>query len=136
MEINRDALLRVVKAARMSMKMADNMRPLLVNTKGQTWADEISGQLIDSLFILSGETLKPGQGFYESNTMLMLNSDNSDGTVADWFIMMDKIRKRISEPEQEVQQPAPQVMSPKEVEKLHQENGGYQYRVWGHKEIR
>ena len=125
MEINKDALLRVVKAARMSMKLAEDMRPLLINAKGQTWADEISGQLIDSLFILSRETLKPGQSFYESNTMLMLNSENSDGTVTDWFIMMDKIRKHISEPEQEVQQPAPQIMNPDEIDELRKTSGGY-----------
>lgn len=128
MEIGREAVKPIVKAARMAMRLADDLHPILMEKHGQTWADEIWGQLADALFIMSNEKLAPGQNFNESNTMLMLKSDNSDGAVADWFIMMDKIRKRVSELE-EVQQPKPQIMEADEVEKLRKQNGGVQY-VW------
>ena len=41
--MNKDALLRVVKAARMSLKLAEDTKKLLVNEHQQTWADEIAG---------------------------------------------------------------------------------------------
>lgn len=129
MEIGREAVKPIVKATRMAMKLADDLHPILMEKHGQTWADEIWGQLADALFIMSNEKLTPGQNFNESNTMRMLKSDNSDGAVTDWFIMMDKIRKRVSEPEPEIKQPAPQIMEANEVDKLRKQNGGVRY-VW------
>ena len=128
MQIGREAVQPIVKAARMAMKLANDLHPILMDKHGQTWADEIFGQLADTLFIMSKEKLQPNQNFNDSNTMMMLRSDNSDGAVADWFIMMDKIRKRVNEPE-EVRQPAPQIMNPAETEKLRKQNGGYGFFV-------
>lgn len=136
MEINRDAMMRVVKAARAAMRMAENMRPLMVDQKGSTWADEIYGFLADALFIMSGEVLKAGQSFDDSNTIRILQSDMDDRACADWFIMMDKIRQLVSKPENDeqkriydpndiVRQPAPQIMEAGEFEKVRDQNGGY-----------
>lgn len=154
MEINRDAMMRVVKAARAAMRMAENMRPLMVDQKGSTWADEIYGFLEDALFIMSGEVLKAGQGFDDSNTIRILQSDMDDRACADWFIMMDKIRRRVGEPEetadgeigiqtgdrqetadrtavqqtavtQVVQQPTPRIMNAADFDRHYRKNGGY-----------
>jgi hypothetical protein len=130
MEIKRDALLQVVKAARAALRLAEDFRPMLIDPRNETHADWIAWHLTEALFLMSNETLSAGQDFgKDSNTMRMLKSDNSDGAVTDWFIMMDKIRKRVSEQEPEIKQPAPQIMEADEVDKLRRQNGGVQY-VW------
>ena len=129
MEIKRDALLQVVKATRAALRMAEGMRSVLADPRNETCADRIAWHLTEALFLMSDETLTAGQDFgKDSSTMRILMSDMDDGACADWFIMMDKIRKHVSEPEK-VQQPVPQIMSPNEVEKLRKQNGGVQY-VW------
>lgn len=129
MEIKRDALLQVVKATRAALRMAEGMRSVLADPRNETCADRIAWHLTEALFLMSDETLTAGQDFgKDSNTMRILKSDMDDGACVDWFIMMDKIRKHVSEPEkkpEEVRQPAPQIRNPAEVEKLRRENGGY-----------
>lgn len=124
MDIQKGALLRVVKATRASIRLAENMNKLMVD-KSWSWADEIAGQLTDALFEISGEKLESGQDFYkDSATMMVLTGDMSDEGVTDWFIMKDKIRNRL-DGKAEVQMPKPNTMSPEKMKELYQQNGGY-----------
>ena len=130
MEISRDALLRVVKAARMAIKAAETMQSLMVEKGGWTWADEIAGQLLDSLFKMSGEQLAVGKDFNkDSMTMRLLTGDMTDGAVADWFIMMSKIRNKITE--ETVNQPKPQIVSKEDEQRMYVQSGGYKYTPEG-----
>lgn len=126
MEISRDALLRVVKAARAAIRLAETMNKLMVDGKAWTWADEIAGQLADALFEISGEKLESGQDFFkDSATMMVLTGDMSDEGVTDWFIMKDRIRNRL-DGKVEVQMPKPNICTTAEIFKMFNENGGYQ----------
>lgn len=121
MEIERDALLRIVRATRSCMKLVEAMEALLIDKNAWTVPDEIAGDLKDALFILSGEKLSEKESFDDSRTMKLLKSDMDDGTVADWFLMMDRLNKRI-----ETVQPKPQTISKEELQQMHQQNnGGY-----------
>lgn len=125
MKISRDALMRVVKAARASIRLAETMNKLTVDGKSWTWADEIASQLADALFITSGEKLESGQDFFkDSTTMMVLTGDMSDEGVTNWFIMMDRIRKRL-DGKVEVQMPKPNIMRVEKMTELYQQNGGY-----------
>lgn len=116
MVITRDALLRVIKAARMSIALADDMRKLLVNEHGCTVADEISGFLNDALFYFCGERLTSDQDFkHDSATMQLLTSSLSDEDVLDEFIQIYET----------TWMPAPQLMEKEEFRKLFKVNGGY-----------
>lgn len=121
MEITKDALLRIVKAARLSMSVAENMQRFLTG-KGRTWADEVEGELEDALFLLCKDHIPEGKDFSASQTMLLLNSDMSDSAVADWIVMMDKIRTKM---------PSPNLMSKEETKELYRKNGGYAYTPEG-----
>lgn len=127
MEISRDALMRVVKATRMSMSLAEAIQRLMLDKSSRTFADEIAGFLKDALFITIGES--ETKNFDDSMTMRLLTSDMSDGAVADYIIMMHKIRKHI-DPE-EVQQPKPQIMNKESVQRMYVQSGGYQYTPEG-----
>lgn len=125
MEITRDALLRVVKAARVSMKVAETLNQLSLEKKSWTWADEIVGNLADALFMIAGETLTPQQDFFDdSNTVRLLKSDMSDEAVTDWFFMMDRLNKRTAGAE-EVEQPKPHIFNAEEVERMSKQTGSY-----------
>jgi len=88
MTIGKDALLRVVKATRIALHLAEDTRKQLVSG-GWTWADEISGMLCDVLFSIAGETLEPNQDFRKhSRTYMLLAGDLSDGEVTDEFIRL------------------------------------------------
>lgn len=127
MEISRDALMRVVKATRMSMNLAEAIQRLMLDKSSRTFADEIAGFLKDALFITIGES--ETKNFDDSMTMRLLTSDMSDGAVADYIIMMNKIRKHIDT--EEVQQPKPQTMSKESVQRMYVQSGGYQYTPEG-----
>lgn len=130
MEITKDALLRIVKTARLAMNAAETMQKLMVNSGGWTWADEISGQLVDSLFILSGEHLAAGKDFNnDSMTMRLLTSDMTDNAVADWFIMINKIRRKFTD--EDVKQPKPKIVSKEEEQRMYVQSGGYKYTPEG-----
>jgi len=125
MEITRDALLRVVKAARVSMKVAETLNQLSLEKKSWTWADEIVGGLADALFMMAGETLTPKQDFFDdSQTIRLLKSDMSDGAVTDWFCMMERLNKRTARTE-EIEQPKPHIFSAEEVERMSKQPGSY-----------
>ena len=126
MEISKDALLRVVKATRISMRISEDLRKLMVeNTR--TWADEVTGQLTDALFELSGEKLPPEKNFDDSMIMLMLKGDMSDGSVADGIMLKNRIQEMLSRSD-EIQQPKPQTMNKEEVQRMYVQSGGYQFR--------
>lgn len=122
MEITKDALLRVVKAARLSMKLAKDTQQMLFEKGSWTVSDEIAGQLASALFVVSCEKLDAGKDFNEdSMTMRLLKGELDDETVTDWFIMMEKIDKRLHSNEQ----PTPQIRSKEETADLYKKNGGY-----------
>ena len=129
MEISRDALLLVIKATRMSMKMTEAMEAFMIDKKSWTLADEVSAHLKDALFITIGEPENVEKNFEDSMTVRLLTSDMSDGAVADYIIMMNKIRKHIEQ--EEVQQPKPQIASKESMQKMYVQSGGYQYTPEG-----
>ena len=129
MEIKTGALLRVVKATRMSVRMAKDLQALMVD-KTRTWADEVSGLLADALFEISGEELTPEKSFNESVAMMMLKSDMSDASVADGIMLKNRIQNMHLK-QDEVQQPKPQTISKEEFQRMYVQSGGYQYTPEG-----
>lgn len=121
MTIERDALLRVVKATRMSMNLAEATQKLFVDEAPWSVADEIAGQLADALFKFSHDK---AERFSDSTTMRLLKGDLSDDAVTDWFFMMYRIDERRNRQEEPVQ-PAPNVISKEELQELYKNNGGY-----------
>lgn len=122
MEITRDALLRVVKATRMAMRLAENTQKLFVDKGTWTMADEIAGQLADALFRMNCDSAE--RPFADSMTMRLLKGDLNDEAVTDWFLMMVRIDQRRHKQEEPVI-PQPQTMSKEEVRAMHEANGGY-----------
>lgn len=124
MEIQRDALLRIVKATRSAMTLAETMQKLMSGTGQYTIADDISGFLQDALYKISGEQLSVGRNYVEdSTTHRLLTGDMCDEAVTDWFIMMDKIRNRIAV--DGTIQPRPNTISRDNFRELFRKNGGY-----------
>ena len=112
----KDALLRIVKAARIAYAVADNIRKLGVcNTENE--ADRIYGYLTDALFILNGEQLN-GKDFNESRTYSWLyNSTMTDDEVTNEFIRMAK--------ENAPKQPKPNIITRDQFNELLTRAGGY-----------
>jgi hypothetical protein len=92
MEISKDALLRVVKAARTSIRVAETMQGLLTG-KHETYVDHIRCALIDALFEISGEKDTSDRCVLDSETMNLLDSDYTDETVMHLIIGMHERRK-------------------------------------------
>ena len=112
MEISRDALLRVVKATRQSMRFAEIIGSMLIDHSGWTLPDETAGNLKDALFDMLGESLAPGQQFNDSTTERLLTGDMSDEAVADFILMKNRINERI------VEQPKPNTITKEKLQKL------------------
>ena len=75
MEISRDALLRVVQAARKSREVKETVNKLLVNPGGMTKADQVSCLLYDALYEFTGEKLTIKNDFMnDSLTMRALTN--------------------------------------------------------------
>lgn len=111
--IQKDALLRVVKATRLSLKTAEILSMLYSFDNGESYCDTVSGLLVDALSCIGREELEVGENFLENSKILkLLQSNMSDGEV------MNEIAKM-------AEFPAPQTMERNEVEKLYRENGGY-----------
>lgn len=127
MNVSKDALLKIVKATRATIRVAETLNKLLVDKKAWTWADDIYGNLADALFIMSGETLDTDQFFSESRTIQLLKSDMSDEAVTDWFLMMDRMNNRIAE----IRQPEPHISNKEELERLSTQAGSYQNKSKG-----
>lgn len=119
MEISRDALLRIVKAARAAIRLAEDVNKLLISQGRDTWADFIEGELAEALYNFGGEKLEPQQDFIrDSQTMsLLTDPELSDGEVTVAFVGM----YRANHPEQ----PKPHFISLDEMQK--RVNAGYGY---------
>ena len=125
MEIERDALLRVVKATRMAMKLAEDTQKLFMDNGQWTVADEIAGRLQDALFQMSHD--KADCPFNKSTTMQVLTSGLDDEAATDWFRMMYRMSERLHgmEPEKEPEQPKPQTIKQEDAYEMYLQNGGY-----------
>lgn len=99
MNISRDALLKIVRAARAAQKLADNIRHLTGNSPVENMADSIAGQLADALNLLNGEKLGVADDFRDSRTYTWLyRSAMTDDEVADEFIRMAKGEPKMPKP--------------------------------------
>lgn len=117
MEIRADALLRVVRACRVSIKLAEALKYVMTDDT-DTVADNIAGDLQEALCKIAREKLGPGQDYQaDSEVYKLLTSDKSDGAVT---LKIAKMCIRNDE------QPKPQIMSPDDVRNLHAIAGGYQ----------
>ena len=124
MEITRDELLRVVKATRMAMRLAEATQKLFVDKGSWSIADEIAGQLKEALFRMSND--RNNGDFNDTMTMRLLTGDLNDEAVADWFLLMHRLDERRHRIEQEeAKQPKPQTMTSDEVRKMYDRCGGY-----------
>jgi len=86
---DRDALLHVVRAARIADRVAEDLKGILVDRKDATWVDEIAAELNDALFKISGEQLEPEQDFLkDSRTMRMIRGAMTDADVTNEFLKM------------------------------------------------
>lgn len=90
MVATREAVIKVVSAARTARKMAQAMDELLVEKKVTTVPDQIFGKLADALFTMSGEVIRFDQDFEkDSKTMkILLSEELADDEAADEFIRM------------------------------------------------
>ena len=118
MEISKDALMRVVKAARVSLRLAEDMSKLLVD-KTASWADMVSWYLEDALCTMVGESVEQDGDFLkDSQTIKILNSQKmSDDEVTDALI--DMYRQNCPE------QPKPHFINRDEMRKQAEAGCGY-----------
>ena len=125
MKINRDGMIRIVKSARIANKL-DEAISGLVGSRTDNLAEYIFGYLADVIFDMLNEkgTVKD---FNDSITYRLLTGDMSDEAVADFVIMKDKILRRIVQEtdDENIDLPAPQIMSKESVDELYRQNGGY-----------
>ena len=121
MEIQQDALMRVVKAARAALSLAETLSKSMdniLNRRGTTTvADYIAGNLADALFQLSGEKLEPEQDFFnDSQVMGLLMGQESDAFVT---------RKIAEMHDEATKAPVPQTISAEHLKEMFKKNGGY-----------
>lgn len=122
MEISKDALLRVVKAARLSLRLAEDMRCLLVSRGSRTVPDDISGQLCDALFDMCHERIDSSKDFIrDTETMRLLTGRMGDSDVADAFIQMAERNS--------IHQPEPHTFSREEFNANYEKVGGYRFET-------
>ena len=89
MEISRDALLRVIRAARDAKRLADILQNIMSMGCHDTIADRVYGDLADALQMMNRETLDKGTDFGDSRTYTWLfRSSMSDEEVAAEFMRM------------------------------------------------
>lgn len=105
-------ILKQVKATRMAAKMAELVQGFMQEGRNWTIADEIEGQLLDSL-VRYGEITGNGLDFDTLNSMM--TSDASDGEIA----------MRIC---QGTDMPAPHIVSEEQRQEYFARNGGYRRR--------
>lgn len=124
MEISRDALLRVVKSARLAYRMAGDIQKLMTE-KAWTVADSIFGELADAIYDMLNEKGTVNE-FQNSTTYRLLTGDLSDEAVTDFIIMKSKLEQRIfGMKNEDTVLPKPQIMSKEQWTELHKKNGGY-----------
>ena len=130
MEISRDALMRVVKAARLACRMAGDIQKLMTE-KTWTVADSIFGELADAIYDMLNEKGTVNE-FTTSTTYRLLTGDLSDEAVTDFIIMKSRLEHRVREMKNEnVDLPSPQIMSKEQFDELYKKNGGYKSTLKG-----
>lgn len=112
--MNYDVLLQIVKATRLSAKLADALQGVMPSSPKRTIADDIYGFLADALYAISGENAHDSDNFGMTIVSKLIMSDMSDGDVA------KQIMKSSA-----VQIPAPNLVTREETRKLYEQNGGY-----------
>lgn len=119
MEITRDALLRVVKSARMADRLARDTKALLRDQNSWTVADDISSFLDDAIFLMVGEKLDPRQDFVrDSVTMKLIRAeDMSDEEVTEEILRMAE--------KNAPKQPKPNLISRDKFNEMVERCGGY-----------
>ena len=110
------AILKQVKATRLAAKMAELVQGFMLDSGRWTIADEIEGQLIDSL-VRYGEITGNGLDFDTLNSMM--TSDMSDGEIA----------MRIC---QGTNMPKPNIVTEEQRQECFAKNGGYRRRSARH----
>ena len=87
MELQKDALLRMVRAARDSYDLAKSLHNICGHQ--ETTADKICNELTETLYEIVGETLGVEQDFRFSKTYtLLFRSAKTNNEVVDEFIRM------------------------------------------------
>lgn len=118
MEISRDAIVRMIRAARNAAKLANDIRRIANVSDRNNAADEIAGDLADVLNKINGEQIGISDQFCDSRTYTWLfRSAMSDNEVADEFIRMAE--------ENKPEMPRPNTMSRVGFEELLEKFGGY-----------
>lgn len=72
MEISRDALVRVIRAAKVAKELSDDIRRLIGDSTRDNQADRIAGDLADALQMMNGEKMGVSDDFTESKTYTWL----------------------------------------------------------------
>lgn len=87
MQIQKDALLRVIKAAREARRQAEILRQLTAGGIGEVPMDNIYGWLTDALFHMSNEPDGPNyDAHFQYFEDMLFDTGKPDGDVADWII--------------------------------------------------
>lgn len=84
MEVGKDAILRVVKAARIAMKISAGVR-MMSGADDTNQADVVFGLLADALYdVIDGKEMKVGEDFGDSEVVrLMENTELSESETTD-----------------------------------------------------
>lgn len=114
--MNYEMLLGVVKATRISARLAENLQGILPASQKGTLADDVFGLLADVLYKFGGERLAAVDSFDMSETSKLLKSELSDEEVVQRFMDMPYVIM-----------PKPNLVSREEFEKNYSENGGYKF---------
>ena len=109
--MNEEMVLAIVKATRLTLRMAEDMQNLMASKTKDTVADQVAGYLGDVLFDLLGEDPETCENFEETETMKLLKSEMPDEDVAKEFM---------------VKQPKPNLDRP-DMRTSFAANGGYLY---------
>ena len=96
MNFERDAILRIVTATRLSMNLANMLSPIAMDS--ETTADRIWGLLGDALFSATGDTNEHNDFFRTQTYKFLASDDMTDEEVADEFIRMAWWRNAVRQP--------------------------------------
>ena len=100
MEISRDALVRVIRAARVAKELADDIRKLNGDTTRDNRADRIAGDLADALQMMNGESMGVADDFLESQTYgwLFKCSVPEDRIAGEFIRMAEENKPKLPKP--------------------------------------
>ena len=130
MEITKDALVRIIKAAHKAKCMSVHIQGLMDSKAGWTEADETSSLLVDALVCMTYEMRVDGKfvsdderaNFIRSNidsAYKHMSADVAPGTIADEFMKACP----------NVRQPAPNTIERESFEEMWKKAGGYLYKA-------